>query len=275
MSLLLADATISERATDGLIALGVLIIGLMIARALSTLAGRLPRVRKSAQNAMIVRRFVFYALSLVVFGAALHQLGVDPSVLLGTAGIMTVAIGFASQTSTSNLVAGLFLLFERPFVVGDVIRVGTDQGEVLSVDMLSVKLRTYDNLLVRVPNETLLRSEIANLTHFPIRRLDIILQVSYGEDMTAFREALVSVARAIPLALDEPAPCVFITEFRESSVALQFSVWGARETFIDLGTALFDELQHDIYQGRFQPAFPVRQMIDRSEDEDEVDERRK
>ena len=81
------------------------------------------------------------------------------------AGLLTVALGFAAQTSASNLISGLFLLGERPFVVGDVIRLASGiTGEVVGIDLLSVKIRTFDNLLVRVPNETLLKSELTNLT---------------------------------------------------------------------------------------------------------------
>jgi hypothetical protein len=92
-----------------------------------------------------------------VVAGALHQAGLKLGVLPGAAGILTVAIGFASQTSASNLISGLFVIAERPFVVGDIIRVAETTGEVLSVDLLSVKIRTFDNLYVRIPNEGIIR----------------------------------------------------------------------------------------------------------------------
>jgi len=133
-------------------------------------------------------------------------MGFQLSVLLGAAGILSVAIGFASQTSASNLISGLFLIGEGPFAIGDFIRVGTTEGEVLSIDLLSVKLRTPDNLFVRIPNEQLIKSEVVNLTRFAIRRLNLAVGVAYKEDIPRVRHILMQVATDNPLCLNEPAP---------------------------------------------------------------------
>ena len=76
---------------------------------------------------------------------------------------------FASQTSVSNIISGIFLISEQPFQVGDLIKVGETKGVVLSIDLLSIKLRTFDNQLVRIPNENLIKNELSNITRFPIR----------------------------------------------------------------------------------------------------------
>src|SRR5690606_6278295 len=128
----------------------------------------------------------------------LDTLGVDVGVLLGAAGILTVAIGFASQTSASNLISGLFLLGARPFSVGDLIEVGTRTGVVLSVDLLSVKLRTFENLFVRVPNETLIKSDIVNLSRNPIRRIEVKLRLAYDEDFERVAALLKAIAQDDP-----------------------------------------------------------------------------
>lgn len=239
----------------------IVLVGLIVARGLAELGARIAASR-SRQTEMVTRRLVFGGIGSVALLAGLRHAGVDPSVLLGTAGILTVALGFASQTSASNLISGVFLLFERPFVVGDIIRVGTTTGEVLSVDMLSVKLRTFDNLFVRVPNETLLKSEIANISHFPIRRVDLKLAISYGEDMPALRAALFEIAAENSYVLDEPTPMVIIDEFRESSVVVQFSAWAARERFLDAKNSLLDDVQTHIYDGRFRIPYPVRMLME-------------
>ena len=120
--------------------------------------------------------------------SALRELGFKLSVLLGAAGVLTVAVGFASQTSASNIISGLFLLGERPFSVGDVIRVGSTTGEVLSIDLLSAKLRTFENLFVRIPNETLIKSEVTNLSRLPVRRLDLKIGIAYKEEVGENKE---------------------------------------------------------------------------------------
>lgn len=119
-------------------------------------------------------------------------------------------------------------------MLGDVITVGTVTGEVVSVDLLSVKLRTFSNVLVRVPNETLLKSEISNLTHFPIRRFELMLRVDIDEDVERIRALLTEVADANPLCLDEPRPALHISGFGEHGVELQFNVWAATVNFWDL-----------------------------------------
>ena len=115
--------------------------------------------------------------------AVLGELGVKLTALLGAAGIVGIAVGFASQTSVSNIISGLFLISEKPFAIGDVLKVGGTTGIIQSIDLLSIKIRTFDNLFVRIPNEKILSSEVTNITRFPIRRMDIVFQVDYGQDL--------------------------------------------------------------------------------------------
>ena len=105
---------------------------------------------------LIFSKLTAYLLNTVILLLALDFAGVELKVLLGAAGIFTVAIGFASQTSASNLISGLFLIAEKPFKKGDVITIGDKTGVVLTINLFSTRLRTLDNLLIRVPNETLM-----------------------------------------------------------------------------------------------------------------------
>jgi small-conductance mechanosensitive channel len=146
--------------------------------------------------------------------SAMREMGFSLAVIMGAAGVLTVAIGFASQTTASNLISGLFLIGERSFEIGDIIKVGNTTGEVLSIDALSVKLRTFDNLFVRIPNETLIKSEVTTLSRFPIRRLDLQLGVAYKEDIEQVRKVLMAVADSNPLCLDEPSPAVHLHRLR-------------------------------------------------------------
>lgn len=253
-------------------AVATLVVGLLVASVLGRLLARVIRGRGRQQTALVVRRLTFYLLAVIAFVSALTVLGVDLTVLLGAAGVLTVALGFAAQTSASNLISGFFLMGERPFVVGDVIRVGETTGEVISIDMMSAKLRTFDNLLVRVPNETLLKSEIINLTHFPIRRVDVMVGVAYKEDIARVRAVLEEEADAEPMCLDEPAPLFIFLGYGDSSIDIQFSVWATRENFVELRNTIklrikeaFDREGIEIpfphrtlYTGSVTEPFPVR-----------------
>jgi len=189
----------------------------------------------------------------------------DLSILLGAAGILTVAIGFASQTSASNIISGLFLLGEKPFGVGDIVKVGTTTGEVIAIDLLSVKLRTFDNLFVRIPNETMIKAEITNLRRFPIRRFDLQVGVAYKEDLDRVREVLNAVADEHPLSLDEPAPMILFKGFGESSVNFQFSVWALSDNFLEIRTQIPIAVKKAFDEQGVEIPFPHRTLYTGSE----------
>lgn len=254
----LGDSVSADQLRNWLRVLVLFVVGAVVARLAGIGAGRLARSRFGPSQGILARRIVWYGLLFVVVATVLRELGFDLGVLLGAAGILTVAIGFASQTSASNLISGLFLLAERPFTVGDVVTVGTTTGEVIAIDLLSVKLRTFDNLLVRIPNETLLKSEIRNLAGFPLRRVDIPVGVSYDADLERVRDVLFEVADNHPLALDEPRPIFQVLAFGQSSIDLQFSAWAARENFLTVKTALYIEIQRAFAEAGIVIPFPQR-----------------
>ncbi len=265
---------------EGLLTFGRAVIlvalGLLLASLSARLTARALRARLTPQLLQLARRGVFYGLLGVFVAAALAELGFSIGVIMGAAGVLTVALGFASQTTASNLISGLFLIGERSFEIGDIIRVGDTTGEVLSIDALSVKLRTFDNLYVRIPNETLIKSEVTTLSRFPIRRLDLQLGVAYKEDIAQVREVLMSVADANTLCLDEPAPLFIFTGFGDSALEIQFSVWAKRENFLALRNGITAEIKvafdtagieipfphRSIYTGEASKPFPIRLVDD-------------
>ena len=235
-------------------------VGLLLASLLGRAVARLTRDRLPAQQSVLARRLVYYLTLGLFLVAGLHQLGFRLSVLLGAAGILSVAVGFASQTSASNLVSGLFLIFEQPFQIGDVIQVGGTTGEVLSIDLLSVKLRTFDNIFVRLPNESLIKSEVRTLSRFPIRRADIQVGVDYASDLAEVRAALLEVADRNPLCLDEPAPLIIFLGFADSSMNLQFSVWATRENYLELKNGIQEEIKTAFDERGIEIPFPHRTL---------------
>jgi small-conductance mechanosensitive channel len=200
----------------------IFLAGMFFARLASSAVGKVLRSHGRGEGASIAKRITFYTLAFLVIAATLHQLGFNLSVLFGAAGVLTVGIGFASQTSASNLISGLFLIAERSFVVGDTIQIGEHNGEVLSIDLLSVKLRTADNVLVRVPNEEIIKSRIRNLTRFPIRRSDTLCVVAHSTDLERLREAFHAAAAANPRCLVDPPPQCWVRRFAETGSRCSF-----------------------------------------------------
>ncbi len=256
----------------------ILVIGLVLARPISITIARLFLKYVTPQQDMLIRRVTDYLIIVLSVVSGLKELGFQLSVLLGAAGILTVAAGFAAQTSASNLISGLFLIAERPFSVGDIITVGGTTGEVLSIDLLSVKLRKFDNLFVRIPNETLVKSEITNITHFPLRRIDLTLGVAYKEDLGQVREILFEMADRNPLCLEEPPPLYILQGFGDSAINIQFSVWVARENFLEVRNGIQNDIKtgfdakgieipfphRTLYAGSVTDPFPVR-VVDNNE----------
>ncbi|MBK6576659.1 MAG: mechanosensitive ion channel family protein [Sandaracinaceae bacterium] len=209
------------------------IVGLVVARLVVGGLARVAAQHLDAQRVTSGRRIAFYGLAILVTLAALHRGGIDMSVFFGAAGILTVAFGFASQTSMSNLISGVFLIGERSFTVGDWITVGSATGEVLSIDLLSVKLRTPENLFVRVPNETLIKTDIVNLSRFPIRRVEIDFRVEYETDLAALAQLLEGIVHELPECLLEPKTHFFVQDFTDAAVWVKFRFWTRREVFLE------------------------------------------
>jgi len=250
----------TDFALNAIRAVLILIVSLVLARFAGVAAQRMLVNSLGDNRARTARRLMFYLVVAAGLMMGLRELGFNIAVLLGAAGILSVALGFASQTSASNLISGLFLVGEKPFELGDMIRVGETTGQVLSVDLLSVKLRTFDNLFVRVPNETLIKSEIVNLTRFPIRRYDLQVGVAYKEDIGQVREVLMQVARDNPLCLDHPKPMVIFQGFGDSSLDLQFSVWARRENFLPLRNSISEEVKNAFDEAGIEIPFPHRTL---------------
>lgn len=215
----------------------LLVAGVVLARLVSRLVSRLlSRVTYAShgQTRVLLQRAASWTVLGVFAVSALRELGFDFAVVLGAVGILTAAAAFASQTSASNVISGLFLGIEGTVSIGDIITVNGVTGEVLAIDMLSTRLRTFDNLMVRIPNETMMKADITNLNRFPIRRYDLRIGVAYGSDLARVHAVLMKVADDNPLVLEEPAPLIIAQGYGASSIDLQLSVWARKEAYLEV-----------------------------------------
>ncbi|MDK9559364.1 mechanosensitive ion channel family protein [Marinobacter sp. M216] len=234
----------------------LMLLGLVLASLAARSITRFMSQRSTRHHTVMVRRLVFYLIVLLFAFAALREAGFSLDVVLGAAGILTVAIGFASQTSASNMISGLFLLVEKPFEIGDLIEVDATLGEVVGIDMLSVKLRTPDNLYVRIPNETLIKTRVVNRSRFPIRRLDLTVGIAYAEDVERVEALLLRLAEKNPVCLEEPKPFVLVTAFGPSSVDLQFSFWVPKDKVLDGRSSIMVAIKKALDRENIEIPFP-------------------
>ncbi len=203
----------------------------------------------SQHAGVLVGRIIFYGGLLLVFVTILQELGFNVVALLGAAGVLGVAIGFASQTAVSNIISGFFLLLERPFSVGDIIKSGDVYGYVESIDLLSVHVRTSDNKLVRLPNEVALKQSLSNLTYYPIKRIDCILSMPYTVDIEHAKKQIQQVVAQNALFLKDPATVVMVHKLGqhdfdvETRTFLMVRVWVATENFLSAPAVLMQQLK--------------------------------
>lgn len=173
-------------------------------------------VRKhyTEHSARLLKKTILYIGLTVLTVDLLRELDFKLTAILGSAGLVGIAVGFAFRTSVANIISGLFMAFESPFVVGDFIQLDEICGTVLSFDLLSVKIRAVDNSFIRIPNEKLLKSNVINRTRYPTRRVEITLGLSYLEDVNRVRETLENIADNHEHCLTDPAPILRFDTFR-------------------------------------------------------------
>lgn len=202
------------------------------------------------QKQLMLRKFTAYSLFILAVIIALKIFGVDLKVILGAAGVLSLAVGFAAQTSVSNLISGIFLMFERPFVVGDVVECNGLRGEVLSIDLLSMRMRTMENTLVRVPNESVMKTPVVNYSHFPIRRHDILFTVSYTADLDDIRKILLDIVEHNQYCLEEPEPLFLVQRVGEYFLEIKFGVWGETPNFLLLQSTFGEQMREAFIQNK-------------------------
>lgn len=211
----------------------LLFLGYFFAKKISHWVEKFIEGRFSKHQAMLSSRVVFYGLFLLFLVSALHEMGFKLTILLGTAGLFTVALSFASQTAASNLISGVFLLFERPFKVGDVISIKDIKGTVETIDWLSTKIKTNDNRLIRIPNEGLIKSEITNLSTYPQKRDEIVLRIDAAHDVSNIKFLLQKICDECSHILPIPgAKILFSQMIDRGGIELKVLYWSS----VDLAT---------------------------------------
>ena len=129
-------------------------------------------------------------------------------------------------------------------------------GEVISIDLLSFKIRTFNNLFVRIPNESMIKTQVTTLSHFPIRRADLKVGIAYKENIEKVKKILADVAKKNLLCLNEPAPLFILLCFGTSSVDIQFSVWAKRYNFLLLKNSIYQEIKEVFNKYGVEIPFP-------------------
>ena len=170
-----------------------------------------------------VTQYIIVTIGVLI---SFQFIGIDLSSLAVIFGFLSVGIGFGLQNVTSNFIAGLIVLFERPISVGDRVEVAGIQGDVLEINIRATKIRTLNKVSIIVPNSEFVSSNVINYSHGdPQYRLDVEVGVSYGSDLDTVIKALREVADENNSVLQNPEPQIHLVSFGDSAWDMQLRVW--------------------------------------------------
>lgn len=222
---------------------------------ISVLVKRFLINKSSLQTQHIVNKIIHYSAFTVIVVTIFNRLGINISAILGAAGIAGIAIGFAAQTSISNVISGLFVITERAFKIGDIIEIAGTIGTVQAINLLSVVLKTFDSQYVRVPNETIIKANLINYSHFPYRRVRTEFTVPYGTDLRKLEGLLLDTARRNQFCVDDPAPSLLWSAFAPSGINLTLLSWTKIDDFVNLRNSIFIDVNDTLTKAGIEIPF--------------------
>lgn len=209
-----------------LIAIGVGILAWVALRAL-TRATRFVLLRANMDETAIqfiltVERYTVVAIgSITVLG----QVGVDVTSIVASMGVVGLTLGFAAKDALGNVIAGLFIFWDRPFIIGDLVEIGGFYGRVDVITMRSTRVVTPDGRMLAIPNSTIVNATVASYTNFSHLRLEIDVTVGCNEDLGRIRALFLELVADRPGFMAEPAPQMLVMSLNDYNVALSFRAW--------------------------------------------------
>lgn len=180
--------------------------------------------------AAFVHTIVKYSVGAVALVTVLGQLGINTGSLLASLGVAGLTIGFAARDALSNVISGLFIFWDRPFVIGDLVEVDGRYGTVDKITMRSTRLVTPDGKMLAIPNNTVVNTPVTSYTNFPHLRLDVSVTVGVNEDMGRVRRLMLAVvAEDQGEWVSEPAPVVIVKTLGDYNIEVELRAWLADE----------------------------------------------
>ncbi len=204
---------------------------------------------------------ILYALGLTfVVIAALSQLGIETTSLAAAIAAAGLAIGLALQDSLANFASGVMLILFKPFKIGDLVNAGGAEGIVEDISIFTTQFKTLDNKLVVIPNGAITSGNITNITAKPIRRVDLIVGVSYGDDLKKVKSVLTKILDDNELVLKDPAYTVAVKELGDSSVNLVVRPWVKTEHYWDAHFQITETVKNTFDEEGISIPFPQQDI---------------
>jgi len=248
--------------------------GLQIAGALAVLViGRFASAlaRKSVRRAMEIRHvdpslipfvsnLVYFTLLAAVLIAVLGLFGIETTSLVAVLGTAGLAVGLAIQGTLANFASGVMLLLFRPFRIGDYIDAAGVAGTVSEIGLFSTTLHTPDNVKIIVPNSGIFGATIKNFSANDTRRNDIVLGISYDDDISDAIAVVTTVLSKDSRVLSDPEPIVAVSELSDSAVNLVVRPWCRKDDYWSLRFDLIRRFKEELEQNGCSIPYPQRDV---------------
>ena len=174
---------------------------------------------------LMVDNLYRYAIMIVSLVMAADQLGINVGAALAGIGVAGIGLGFAAQDSVANVISGIMIFWDKPFIVGDWIRTEGNCGKVTEITLRSTRIRTNRNTYVVIPNKSVIDAVLENYSKHGELRIDVPVGIAYKEDIRQAREVLLEAVRRIPGVMAQPQPDVVVESLGDSSVNLLVRAW--------------------------------------------------
>jgi len=216
--------------TQYAVKIGGAILFLLIAWIIAGAVGRFTRrsLETSKLDLTLTKFFgnlAKYVVLIMAIVACLGIFGIETTSFAAVIGAAGLAIGLAFQGTLGNFSAGIMLLVFRPFKVGDVVNIGGTTAKVTEIELFTTLMDTPDNRRIIMPNGNIFGNTIENITHHPVRRVDVAVGTDYGADLSRSRQVMMDAAKATPDILEDPPPQIFLSELGGSSINWSVRVW--------------------------------------------------
>ena len=239
----------------------IFIVGKWVARRISNLLARLLG-KHDFDPALVsfLTNMSYYALIVLVVVAAAGRLGINTASFLTVIGAAGLAVGLALKDSLSNFAAGVMLVLFRPFTIGDVVSTAGITAKVEKITIFNTLFCSPDNQLIIVPNSKIISDIITNINAKDTRRVDLIVGISYSDDMTKTKEILDRLAKEDSRILADPAPTIAVAELADSSVNLVFRPWVKTADYWNVRFDLTEKIKNRLDEAGISIPFPQRDV---------------
>ena len=238
----------------------LLILGLCAWLTLRWMASRVEVLSEKLRLEPLVTEFAITTakviLYIVVIISALSSLGIQTHSLVAAIGAAGLAIGLALQNSLSNLAAGILLAGNKVFKKKDHVEINGVAGKVESVGLLTTTLRTIDNKMVTIPNNSCLSNNIINFSKFPTRRIDLQVSIAYEDEVAEAKRLLVKLFDSSSLVIDNTDIVVGVESFGEYGVNLLARVWVATDNVLVAQLELLEQIKAVFDESKITIPYP-------------------